>query len=571
MESFFCPKCAHKSEYDPMAGPAICSKCGYTPPTDVRLTVEPRAKLEPPKRPQRSKEQPDVHLSLLDELLSHWDGTHVSDRAFHLATSGEARTFFKMYERALVEGGRLQSGGRVRYVRSHRLPKKAILWFVAAYLLLRRGERAKAAQHLHDLTQLHPEFPDPWVWLAATSDDPAQQIDYLENAVLLESAHPLARDALAIAQGRVSRKEEPRNAKAGGQVQVADCPQCGGILQYKPGTTVVECQYCGSRLPLRETNLIDREAMLIGDLQLQRRLEGHVWKEVQRLVHCQACGAELTMTHHLTKQCIFCGSTTVRVKDSRQSFEQPDGFLPFKLDEGQAALALDKAQRSRAQRLRTWWSGQEQEFTRLQAVYLPFWVFDGFVEVRKRTRSQADADALQALSQLTGERVRPDSLASGVWLRQQIAPSRRQRVSLPSKDLLIFDNLLYPAMDFPPSELLKQTFPFGLGGLVPYEPRLLADWPAALYHRDVEAVVKEAYNAMLYKAVWRKRRQVLGQAGDLDQLRRMFQVTTVTYQLVLLPVWVGLAQREHERRLVLVNGQTGKVVLSSPVRRRSKE
>ena len=76
---------------------------------------------------------------------------------------------------------------------------------------------------------------------------------------------------------------------------------------------------------------------------------------------------------------------------------------------------------------------------------------------------------------------------------------------------------------------------------------------------------------MLYKAVWRKRRQVLGQAGDLDQLRRMFQVTTVTYQLVLLPVWVGLAQREHERRLVLVNGQTGKVVLSSPVRRRSKE
>lgn len=83
-------------------------------------------------------------------------------------------------------------------------------------------------------------------------------------------------------------------------------------------------------------------------------------------------------------------------------------------------------------------------------------------------------------------------------------------------------------------------------------------------------MVKDAYDAMLKQAVWRKRRQVLGRLGELDQLRRMFQVTTVTYQLVLLPVWVGLAQRDSERRLVLVNGQTGKVVFGSPVRRRSK-
>jgi DNA-directed RNA polymerase subunit RPC12/RpoP len=455
-------------------------------------------------------------------------------------------------------------------VRSFGPPKKAVLWFVAAYLLLRRGERAKAAQHLHDLTQLHPEFPDPWVWLAAVSDDPARRIEYLENAVLLESAHPLARDALAFAQGRVSRIEEARGTGTDGQVQVADCPQCGGTFQYRPGAALVECQYCGTRLPLQETDLIDREATLISDLQLQRRLEGHVWQEVQRLVHCGECGAELTMTHHLTRQCIFCGSTTVLVKDSQQSFEQPDGFLPLKLDEGQAAIALDKAQRSTVQRLKTWWTGLEQEFTRLQAVYLPFWVFDGFVEVRRQLWSQGDADALQALSQLAGDRSMPDGLSSGVWLRQQVARSRQHRVSLPGKDLLIFDNLLYSAMDLPPPELLKQALPFRLGGMVPYEPRLLADWPAALYHRDVETVVKDAYDAMLKMAVWRKRRQVLGRLGDPDQLRRMFQVTTVTYQLVLLPVWVGLAQRDSERRLVLVNGQTGKVVFGSPVRRRSE-
>lgn len=461
MEPFICPQCGYERKYNPMTGPAICSRCGYTPPTVARVVVEPRAKPELPRRPWRSKEQQEVHLSLLDELLSHWDGTHAPDHSLRLSTSGEAYAFFKLYERALVWGGRQEPGGRVRYVRSFRPPKKAVSWFGAAYLLLRRGERAKAAQHLHDLTQLHPEFPDPWVWLAATSDDPAQRIEYLENALLLESAHPLARDALAIAQGRVSRIEEARGTGTDGQVQVADCPQCGGTFRYRPSAALVECQYCGTRLPLQETDLIDREATLISDLQLQRRLEGHVWQEVQRLVHCGECGAELTMTHHLTRQCIFCGSTTVLVKDSQQSFEQPDGFLPFKLDEGQAAIALDKAQRSTVQRLRIWWTGLEQEFTRLQAVYLPFWVFDGFVEVRRQLWSQGDADALEVLSQLAGDRSMPDGLASRVWLRQKVARSRQHRVSLPGKDLLIFDNLLYSAMDFPRQNCSSRRFHLG--------------------------------------------------------------------------------------------------------------
>jgi hypothetical protein len=65
---------------------------------------------------------------------------------------------------------------------------------------------------------------------------------------------------------------------------------------------------------------------------------------------------------------------------------------------------------------------------------------------------------------------------------------------------------------------------------------------------------------MLAKAVWRTKSQMLAQAGELDQLGRMYQVTTVSYQLVLLPVWTVLVKREREQRLVLVNGQTGKVV-----------
>jgi DNA-directed RNA polymerase subunit RPC12/RpoP len=515
----------------------------------------------------RHKAQAGIPVSPLDELLSHWDGTHRPDPGVQIGTKGEAQATFRDYRRALGEDLKRMPGLGGRYVRSHQPEKKAILWFVAAYLMLRKGERARAARHLHDLTRLYPNFPDPWVWLTATTDDPAQRIDYLENAVVLEPAHPLARDALSIAQGRVSPQQARQDRQEKEQIEVSKCPKCGGGLHYVPGATEVACQYCGRRLLLRETNLINQEARLVGDLQLQRRLRGHTWREVQRVVHCQACGAELTMTGYLSKQCVFCGSTSVLVEDSHQRLEQPDGFLPFKLDEAQAAAVIDQAQRSTSQRLKRWWTGQEQVIQGLQAVYLPFWVFDGFVEVRRRSKSDQPYPGAHldgSLLSLDRTRMRGFSVS--------VQTSGRTGHPLPggepalSKETMMFDNLVFSAMDFPPPWILKKVQPYKLRSLVPYEAQLLANWPAALYQRDVEVAAREAYNSMLTSALWRKRSVVAANAAELGQLRRMFQVTTVTYQLVLLPVWAALARRDREQRLVLVNGQTGQVAFSSELK-----
>jgi hypothetical protein len=139
-----------------------------------------------------------------------------------------------------------------------------------------------------------------------------------------------------------------------------------------------------------------------------------------------------------------------------------------------------------------------------------------------------------------------------------------------SNETMMFDNLVFSAMDFPPPWILKKVLPYKLRALVPYEARLLANWPAALYRRDVEVVAREAHNSMLTSAVWRRRSAIAAAVtADPAQLRRMFQVTTVTYQLVLLPVWAALARRDREQRLVLVNGQTGQVAFSSELKARS--
>jgi hypothetical protein len=111
---------------------------------------------------------------------------------------------------------------------------------------------------------------------------------------------------------------------------------------------------------------------------------------------------------------------------------------------------------------------------------------------------------------------------------------------------------------------LERVFPYPLGKMTPYEPHLLADWPALLYNRDVDAAAMKADRALLGMA-----RQ---QAGALTaqtppsssrpvRVRRSFQTSGLTYQLVLLPVWVSVVRADDEICLALVNGQTGKIAL----------
>ena len=244
------------------------------------------------------------------------------------------------------------------------------------------------------------------------------------------------------------------------------------------------------------------------------------------------------MTRHLAKLCLFCGSPNVLDRDARQGIEQPDGFLPFSRDERAVTEALGSAVRGPLERLWTRRLGRKLQVRELQALYLPFWVFDGFVEVRTSRMSLFD---------------RNDTRAKPLVTRQ----------------LLMFENILLSGVVAPPREFLAGILPFDVDTLVPYEPRLLADWPAALYSLDVETAVETARASMLRAAVRAAVRvaEPLVRIEDDEErdLQRSYRVTSATYQLVLLPAWAALLETRGKLRVALVNGQTGKVALSRPL------
>jgi LSD1 subclass zinc finger protein len=531
VEPFICPQCAHKSSFDPHKGSARCPRCGYSPvPGQQAAKLAARSKEPRAEHTPRNREA--LRQRLLDEVLGLWDGTFQPDPQLELPAFCDIEDYYADYRWALGDRLFASLGSQDLSDVAQERERRARESFVAAYFALRRGDRTGAAEQLLELTQSHPDFVDAWVWLAAAVEEKEERVHYLEEALVRDPGHPLARDAMAILQGRVSPSQRKR--AAGAQVTAVRCPKCAGALQYEPGARQVTCAHCGHMLNLPETNIVDGKARLVGDLRLERRFQAHAWQQVERVLQCQSCGAELTMTRHLAQLCLFCGSPNVLDRDARQGIEQPDGFLPFSLDVEAVTEALASAVRGGLERLWTRRSDRKLDVRELQALYLPFWVFDGFVEVRTSRMSLFDRNDTRAKPLVT-------------------------------KELLMFENILLSGVVAPPREFLAGILPFDVETLVPYEPRLLADWPAALYSLDVETAVETAQASMLRAAVRAAEPPVgIEDNGERDVQRRV-RVTSATYQLVLLPAWAALLDTRGELRVALVNGQTGKVALSRPL------
>jgi hypothetical protein len=284
--------------------------------------------------------------------------------------------------------------------------------------------------------------------------------------------------------------------------------------------------------------VVDGRARSVQHLRLERRWQGRTWAEASRILHCRTCGADLTMTEHLARHCAFCGSTHVLVQDNERHLEQPDGLIPFRLGRDHAAEAIHQAQQAFGQRLVSWLTGQRQKLEDLEGIYLPFWVFDGIVEGYRLLR----------------------------------AVGRTDKESL---GLTTIENLPLPAVDGPAADLQRAILPFAWQAMVPYKPRLLADWPARLYNQDVELVAERARRVMIGRVraqsvmlgldrpggAARRRSSAEGR-GQLDvRQRSAYQVLGTTYQLVLLPVWLGHLVDAEQHKLALVNGLSGKVAL----------
>ncbi len=393
-----------------------------------------------------------------------------------------------------------------------------------AMYALARGDRKGAKKALLSALEISENYADAWLFLAGLADSAEEQREYLEHVLACDPGNPLATKALLELDGLPGDEPPPGEAVEPGQVagKLLICPNCGGRLEYDEREREVTCYHCGYLiLDADELARHARQSTLVEGL-LRRKSRAISWDIGEKWLRCAGCGAITTLTRRmLTATCRFCDSRHVILESPGYRFEQPDLIVPFSLDEDDAKAALERKLRSGIRAITRFFADPIAN-VELQGAYLPFWAFDAEMEV--------------------------------IWHHPDEFEAQRRTVLL--------GDVLYFAASSPPREFVERLETFDLTQGVDYDPRLLVEYPAELYDVDAMRASIEVRSKLTGIAIDRTEIDFMagGVSWDYDNIKAV--TGFMTYRLVLLPVWVGrMVEVDGDTRRVLVNGQTGEVVL----------
>jgi len=414
-----------------------------------------------------------------------------------------------------------------------------------AHLERRQWEEARAS--LLRAIDAQSDFVDPYLWLARLARTPEERRDHYGTVIALLGNHLEAARELMVLNGQLSREEADRSESGEvawvkpdspllAQGQQMRCPQCGGDLsQHMAQNGQIICRFCGYVLVLDDAGR-GSGARSLQMAMLKRRGQEQVWAIGERLLHCNACGAErLLPPDQLSSRCPFCGSNQVIQADSRRTFEQPDGVIPFRINEARAREALHKALNSPLERVKGWFINNKVKDMRLRPVFLPFWVFDAHLIIHKTIRDERSA------TQTNRQRA-----LEAVYQRQEFREM--------AHDVAIFGG------ETPPQQQVARLSAFDWQAALPYQAERLASVDAQLYTVDYEAA-----SLLARKRMTQAMRSKHGHDPDHSDKYSVSVVALVQqmeFRLLLCPFWMAhLLEEDGDRRLALIQGQQGRVAL----------
>jgi hypothetical protein len=315
------------------------------------------------------------------------------------------------------------------------------------------------------------------------------------------------------------------------------CGGCGARLEFAPGSTGMQCPYCGFRQEISTAGRQIREIAFVDLQTLPRKPVGSIGAYV---FVCQRCAAK-TETNETASVCQFCGAPLV-IDAAASGQIVPEGVLPFALDRGAVRAAV-----------RTWTSSRwfapsalkkVTDTESMKSTYLPHWTFD--------SQTVSDYDGQRGEYYYVAETY-TDSDG-----KQQTRQVRRTRW-YPTDGTVTraFDDVLVPASAVLPVKTLDDLAPWPLEEAMPYQPEFLAGHFALRYDVEPENGFTEAKNRMA-PVITEDCRHDIG--GDEQQVRAVdTRHHDVTFKLLLLPVWIASYVYAGRTWQILVNGQTAQV------------
>lgn len=398
------------------------------------------------------------------------------------------------------------------------------------------GDRDEAFYYLEWI--LHADSSDAqraeaWLWLSQVYEDDADRRVCLEQALAHEPRNPLARRGLALLDGRINPQEivnpdtvksetpappEPQAAAA----EHFQCPRCAARMNYTPDGTALVCEYCRYRQELAapensvpvEYGFGGMEQDFIAALATAK---GHLQPVAMRTLSCQGCGIELVLPPEaISVTCPYCDSVYVAEVAETREIVPPQALIPFTVNEDVARKALV-----------AWFKRHKIErprITPLVGIYLPVWTFDVGGEIKWNGRVRRNDN----------------------WV-----PASGSRH-------FFFDDVLVQAVDKIRPLLAKELVAFEMAGLVAYDPRYLADWPAERYQLPLADASLRARQQII-KDVKKHQEKLSPDQYVHDLVVNSSGLLVESYKLILLPLWIVHYKVEETVYDVVINGQTAAV------------
>ena len=315
-------------------------------------------------------------------------------------------------------------------------------------------------------------------------------------------------------------------------------------MLFDPASGALKCPSCGGTKAVEAKGQVEEipfDGQFRGSSSLSKL------SETALQVNCTGCGAVVEFQPpEVAGACPFCAAAIVAQPKSADPQIAPAAVLPFGIVRDQASKLIRDWMGS------LWFapSGLQKlaQQDSINGVYLPFWTYDA--------RTVSDYDGSRGDHYMVTETFATlDANGRPVEQQRQVQKTRWTPVS--GRVGTHFNDILVCASKSVQKDKIRETDPWDLNNLKPYEPAFLSGFKAQRYQLELKDGFEEAKRIMrppIENAICRD----IG--GDVQEIRGCdTRYYNVTFKHILLPVWIGAYQFQSRVFQVLVNARTGEV------------
>lgn len=295
------------------------------------------------------------------------------------------------------------------------------------------------------------------------------------------------------------------------------CKNCGGNTVYAPEKGGMYCPHCES---------VDSEELIAESSLLQ----------------CINCGAPIEITEYTSAlRCGHCGTYLV-LNERVEGALEPRRILPFHVSRQMAVQAMEREFSRRLFAPSDFLSAKSLE--KMEGIYVPFWLYD----------FGADYD-------FAGEGIKVRT-----WRNGDTEYTETSYYEVLRRMNVDFDQIPVDASYAMDDGIMDLMEPYDYLDLTDFMPKYMSGYYAELYNQDAASLAERA------KGKARESSEELLQSSltgymTVRPLRKNLNLTQTDTCYVLMPVWQYIYRYKDRQYLYHVNGQTGKVVGTTPVSR----